>query len=170
MKKLFDLQTGKYLELGKDWLDGGEYIKVAHESYKELGLNLKNDDFRLHTFEVNPNHELNSRWKEMFKGCIHTRGDNVNIKVRQFEVEGKTYTLGDIFQVYLNKRGDYMFDARAISFPTINIKYNQNGEIIKLGSFKVIKVELYGNILEEYSKSLRGEENRLEEFEKLLGF
>ena len=30
MKKLFEVKTGQFLELGKDWLDGVDYIIICN--------------------------------------------------------------------------------------------------------------------------------------------
>ena len=137
MKKLFDLQTGKYLELGKDWLDGANYIIILAKGIHVKDLQYIKDN----PYHQNTDHELNTRWNSLFKDCVYG--------VRYVLVGIAKANMADVIKI--DQQGSY-------------IRYHYG-----LGS-SFFPFEVIGNLIKEYSKNLRSEENRLEEFERLLGF
>ena len=80
-----------------------------------------------------------------------------------FYIEGVEHKYSDVFRFYINKKGDYMVDYRAINCQALNCKFDKDNKIIKLGNTKIIKIEYIGNPFEEYSKQLRNEPNKFDE-------
>ena len=204
MKKLFDLQTGKYLELGRDWLDGGEYIALSNSAQYNIEELMTESETLSLCYDIdgvfcngdpfivlynNTTHELNKKWSSLFKDCIY--GD------RYITIEGDPdlrYKTGDIYfakmdydsgipddpreeQLYANeyvalKHIDHEIGSQnGIEYTELGLKllgvlhnnkyYFFDGIYFFLKSFK-------GNLLEEYSKQLRGEEDKLKELESYI--
>ena len=116
--KLLDLQTGKYLELGKDWLYGGEDIivnkcSIGYKIYEAI------------------QHKDSEKFFMYDEDCLFTD-----------ELQEPLKTLCE-------ENGAVMYGSRYILF--------EPGEC-----------DDYNSIFEEYSKSLRGEENQFEELMELF--
>lgn len=205
MKKLFDIQTGEYLELGKDWLDGGEYVctalrpQIIHGVLQSTLVDMNIHVLRYSLESKNSTHKLNTEWNSLFKDCVY--GDRYvligkNLKVgdvfqtsRISNCPYKKWNYGSVFYIYsYNSNGANIIDLH-------HSKYIHSGELNGFGqpfewivtkdlsiydasswqhfyedSFSLSEGKVLGNLLEEYSKFTRDEENKLLEFEKLLGF
>ena len=150
--KVLDLETGKYLELGEAWEYCGEYIrKIACEQilYKTP-----------HTDPL-----INSICEKT--GAVVYGGRYVLMN-EIFYIEGIEHKYGDVFRFYINKRGDYMVDYRAINCQALNCKFDKDGKIIKLGNTNIVKIEYIGSPFEEYSKQFRNEPNKFDELKAFL--
>lgn len=213
MKKLFDIQTGEYLELGTDWLDGGEYIEVwewKEDQYLEMspdsglppikiewtefseGSNysvgqfvrkdnkgyIVDDAYNLYPYGFisrikvykNPTHKLNTEWNTLFKNCVY--GDRY-VKVNYWRP-----TKAMIEKMDYVDEDNYIATIWRTIENLIAIERNKAKPIYHYTLLRHIRIgvdshylgEYCGNLLEEYSKFTRDEENKLLEFEKLLGF
>ena len=109
---------------------------------------------------LNPTHTLNNKFNGLFKGCVYGKDNDIAVKVRQFEFQGKVYKVGDMVQTssfkknwivrYNNKEngGWYLFDS----------KYT-----VTIGMLLYSK--LIGNLLDEYLEG-KNELAKLCEFNK----
>ena len=116
--KLLDLETGKYLELGKDWLYGGEDIivnkcSIGYKIYEAI------------------QHKDSEKFFMYDEDCPFTD-----------ELQEPLKTFSEVM-------GAVMYGDRYVLF-----------ELMECGD--------YNSIFEEYSKSLRGEENKLNELMELI--
>ena len=188
--KLLDLQTGKYLELGKDWWYGGDallfnkdivdFVQNKVRGYEPNDCesdyyieNIENDimeeDEMFDTFYKKHKSEPPLPLKGICKkvGTVVYGGRYV-LMSEIFFVEGVEHKYGDFFRFYINKKGDYMVDYRAINCQVLNCKFDKDDKIIKLGNTNIIKIEYIGNPFEEYSKQLRNEPNKFDELNELF--
>ena len=127
--KLLDLETGKYLELGKDWLYGGNAIHIICQDYVE--------DMKYFDDEVIINDYIHGN-----AGCD---GDLIQANIYLEEKTEPQEPLKTPCEV----NGAVMYGSRYILF--------EPGEC-----------DDYNSIFEEYSKSLRGEENELNKLMELF--
>lgn len=65
---------------------------------KHNNVNAAMDIMRLFTHDINPTHPLNTKFNGLFKNCVYGQDDDIAVKVRQFEFEGKVYKVGDVFE------------------------------------------------------------------------
>jgi hypothetical protein len=119
--KLLDSQTGKYLELGKDWLYGGECVHLFTEEVEKF-IEQKPINDAIHN--------------GFYADCMYIKA------CFQTEPQG-------ILKTPCEVNGAVMYGSRYILF--------EPGEC-----------DDYNSIFEEYSKSLRGEENELNKLMELI--
>jgi hypothetical protein len=139
--KLVDLQTSKYLELENDWLYGGRAINISN----------KNGSGYYYYKQSEPQGILKTICEKI--GAV-VYGDRYVI---QKHYKDDLY-YGDIVNIGFGGYPipNYSFSIRVIGGKYVleDCRHFINGKI--------------GNIFEEYSKSLRGEENRLNELMELI--
>ena len=156
--KLLDLETGKYLELRKDFYYGGEAIIVHSYTKEEL-----TDCEEFTGFEQAINHDSASvkLWIE-YKSEPPTELKEICEKVGAV-VYGGRYVLieneycGDI--LFVQDRFDYWNKFYSVCKSDGTLTNQRLGDWI---------TKVLGNIFEEYSKKLRNEPNQFDELKELL--
>ena len=89
MKKLFNVKTGQFLELGKDWLDGGNCIYTEmkpHHNDKQINISeIENNQFIISCkfYKQNPTHPLNTMWNGIYNGCVYGDGEYVVVEISE---------------------------------------------------------------------------------------
>lgn len=152
--KLLDLQIGKYLELGNDWGYFGYYIKAKNPEnfiYDITGEYQKTE----------PQEPL-KRLCNLIGAVVY--GDRY-VLLECFRI----YAIGDICKCVWNSHNEYCDIGYLGKDKKISNGfglYDQEGFIGSLPNFK--SIEILGNTFEEYSKQLRNELNKLNEFETIL--
>jgi hypothetical protein len=215
MKKLFDIQTGKYLELGNDWLDGREYIVLTEASQDDIDM-ANNFEYQKEALgyypdytpnewiensknqKLNTTHELNTKWNGLFKDCVY--GDryvliNIITAGSVFKQVQYFHNISN-FQItklgFVPKLSDELYKVKVLTEGHKgNVNYNVTPNIMILDQQKFCfyhtsdswvsvpsinpdydnceqETTKIGNLLEEYSKSLHGEKNKLKELEELI--
>lgn len=173
--KLLDLQTGKYLELGKDWLYGGEYIvintcKIGYSVYeaiqhKDSEKFFKYDKDCLFTDELNePLKTLCEKTGAVVYGGRYVLLNEIDVWVYNNDLEPQKIKTGDI----VKEKTSYMYNNRLLinvaDFfldTTENIKTTHKIGKKTFSKFDFFAIEnILGNIFEEYSKQLRNEPNK----------
>jgi hypothetical protein len=172
--KLLDLQTGKYLELGKDWLYGGEYIvintcKIGYSVYEAI------------------QHKDSEKFFKYDKDCLFTDELNEPLKTLCEKTGAVVYGGRYVLIKTITQNGVCVKDGDILQ----NTKYCQYGKILlnttlhclpeefKEMIFYKVKIEgnkcdvdmdckVIGNIFEEYSKQLRNEPNKFKELMELI--
>lgn len=131
MKKLFNVKTGQFLELRKDWLDGCKYIVLIDKLIDKInGADIIANEVK------NIMHPLNTMWSGIYNGCVYGDGDYVVVEI------GENKTIDTIIQL----------ENGVDQFTAINMDIDYR---------KII-------LIIEYSKYLRGEENKLSELENFI--
>ena len=166
--KLLDLQTGKYLELGKDWLYGGKWI-ILMSCHRKHYTTI--DEYFIESNSINI---TNTRWlKSEPQGILKTLCDETGAVVY-----GDRYVLLNFSN---NKTvGDVIkHNPKCTQFDQLPKMYHTNKEIYEILTKACVlceemgysseyvdpnyHCEITGNHFEEYSKQLRKEENKFEE-------
>ena len=177
--KLFDIETGKYLELGKDWLYGGNGILLIDIMQKEL-----NESFEIAIANAMQGNEhalyqySYGQMKTEPTGTLKTLCDLTGAVVY-----GGRYVL---LQSSGNKTvGDVIkHNPKRTQFDQLPKIYHTNKEVCEILSKDFVLCEEMGyrseyvdpdyhceticNAFEEYYKSLRNEENKLKEIINLI--
>ena len=169
--KLLDLQTGKYLELGQDWLYGGEYIRM-----------LKYDNRYI------PDDHIISEPQEPLKTLCEKTGAVIFFGAKWCSDNlGKVYGGRYVLLQFANNKtvGDVIkHNPKRTQFDQLPKMYHTNKEVCEILSKDVVLCEemgysseyvdpdyhskIIGNIFEEYSKQLRNEPNKFEELMELI--
>ena len=148
--KLFDLQTGKYLELDNDWLYGGRAIRILS----------KNSTGYYYYRQSEPQEPLKTLCEKT--GAV-VYGDRYvlfeNKECGNIYCEKNKW--GTVY--YLNK-DIYSF----IPCPEFNPENDKKATVQMFFSLNKCEDNLISNLFEEYSKSLRGEENGLNKLMELI--
>lgn len=166
--KLLDLQTGKYLELGKDWGYFGKFILLNLGSAIELNIkewgsvSYGDNAYGWHGYigqEIKQPHT---------DPIINEIADRLGAVIY-----GGRYVLltSDDSWYYANnvrKLGDMIKFNCAMQSCFVRI-ISKDGIDFDTNKFVATPVEYYlGNIFEECSKQLRNEPNKFEEFKQLI--
>ena len=162
--KLLDLQTGKYLELGKEWLYGGNRIIIYPQTFYEA---LKKSHIFSKGFDIVSLSEPQEPLKTLCEktGAVIYGGRYVLLSSEQdtsIHDDNHCYKNGDVV------RGGYV----AICTAETHYSYHQN--VLDIPNFQDSceagflwsKYEILGNIFEEYSKQLRNEPNKFDELKE----
>lgn len=170
--KLLDLQTGKYLELGKEWVYGGEHIivskcNIGYEVYEAIQ---HNNSEKLYAYDNDYliTEELNEQLKALCEetGAVVYGGRYVLLFSEQ------DTSIHDDNHCY--KNGDVVSDGRRhgyVAICTASTHYSYHQNVLDIPNFQdscdagflSSKYEMLGNIFEEYSKQLRNEPNQFDE-------
>jgi len=171
--KLFDIETGKYLELGTDWLYGGNGILLIDIMQKELNESLEiaitnaiqGNERALYQYSY-------GKMKTEPQGTLKTLCDLTGAVVygnRYVLIENKE--CGNIY-CKKNKWGTvYYLNEDIYSFipcPEFNPENDKKATVQMFFSLDKCEDNLINNIFEEYSKSLRNQENKLGEILNLI--
>ena len=158
--KLLDLQTGKYLELGKDWLYGGICrVKINMNFYLDDDNNqLK--DHKGKSWKLLDEYAFTGVNKSEPQGMLKTLCDKTGAVIY-----GDRYAFlgneecGNVFSFLWKSLVDWFFDFQ-----------NSEGNFsrIKKSFGEKFESRFLGNLFEEYSKQLRKEENKFEELMEKL--
>jgi len=173
--KLFDIETRKYLELGKEWLYGGNGILLIDIMQKEINESLEiaivnamqGNEHTLYQYSY-------GQMKTHPTGTLKTLCDLTGAVVyggryvlnphyatmRAVIVDGGEY--GKIYRIeslYKCKIQNYVISGDEYLKYRPELVYTESG---------YTEFYIYGNPFEEYSKSLRNEENKLEEILNLI--
>jgi hypothetical protein len=151
--KLLDSQTGKYLELGEDWLYGGEDIivnkcSIGYKIYEAI-QHKDSEKFFMYDEDCPFTDELQEPLKTL---CENTGAVVYGGRYVLLESEG----CGNVYSVENKRCGDSFYDIVDNEGLFRETHYN-NDEITSIG-----------NIFEEYSKQLRNEPNKFEELLELI--
>jgi hypothetical protein len=155
--KLLDLQTGKYLELGKEWLYGGKWI-ILMSCHRKHYTTI--DEYFIESNSINI---TNTRWlKTEPQGKLKTLCDKTGAVVYGDRYvllsdyrSGCGYYSGDVFLI------EDRFYSIAGHYFLYKGTFNQD----QLGDWVHTFV---CNLFEEYSKQLRKEENKFDELMEKL--
>jgi|688.fasta_scaffold318833_1 hypothetical protein len=185
--KLLDLQTGKYLELGKDFLYGGGYITICDGAMDIACGQIKNQPNKLNFIQEYFHVYKQSEPQEPLKTLCEKTGaviyggryvlmDKMDGTVMQetqyfYKKPNITSKSKSTVKYYLNNNSCFkVFCSTWQELRWIcndeEAKFIKDGYIFCKTSDNVI-VE-YGNIFEEYSKQLRNEPNKFEELMALI--
>jgi hypothetical protein len=154
--KLPDLQTGKYLELGKDWLYGGEYIVtmscIEDKYYNECcfltdsGWHYEDSDFAgARLYKSEPQGTLKTL-------CDKTGGVVYGLRYVLLTEKSGIFCENNMYILYLKGK-------RIESLTTETMNFNKKYQ--KLPTDDILPFE-------EYSKQLRKEENKFDELMEQL--
>jgi hypothetical protein len=173
--KLLDLETGKYLELGEDWLYGGEYIVKKDEGVNTNIYLAIREGFDTQHFISEPPQPIKTLCEKtgaVVYGGRYVLMNEIDVWVYNNDLQPKKIKTGDVIKEqtsYLDRKytvinvSDFFLDT------TEGIKTTH-----KLGKKTFSKYDFFaieknfGNIFEEYSKQLRNEPNKFEELMKLI--
>jgi hypothetical protein len=173
--KLLDLETGKYLELGEDWLYGGEYIVKKDEGVNTNIYLAIREGFDTQHFISEPPQPIKTFCEKtgaVVYGGRYVLMNEIDVWVYNNDLQPKKIKTGDVIKEqtsYLDRKytvinvSDFFLDT------TEGIKTTH-----KLGKKTFSKYDFFaieknfGNIFEEYSKQLRNELNKFEELMKLI--
>ena len=141
--KLLDLQTGKYLELRKDWLYGGKYIYVFYKRGEGC------DDER----------DGNGYYKDEPQEPLKTLCEKTGAVVY-----GGRYVLLE-FKEYCDEELRKIVDIVTDGLVVCDDVLEEKVEDLKNAINKQYNIMI---IFEEYSKQLRNEPNKFDELNELL--
>jgi hypothetical protein len=171
--KLLDIETSKYLELGKDFFYGGKCISCFYDSVNELHTV---DDFK------------NAIEQGFYADCNYIKVEEIS------EPQEPLKTLCDLTGAVVYG-GRYVLNPHYATMRAVIVDGGEYGKIYRIESLYKCKIQnyvisgdeylkyrpelvytesgytefyIYGNPFEEYSKSLRNEENKLEEILNLI--
>ncbi len=179
--KLLDLQTGKYLELGKDWGYFGEFILLNLGSAIELtikewgSVSYGDNAYGWHGYigqaikQPHADPIVNDIAEKV--GAVIYGGRYVLLSSEQdtsIHDDNHCYKNGDVV------RSGHGHGYVAICTASTHYSYHQN--VLDIPNFQDSceagflwsKYEILGNIFEEYSKQLRNEPNKFDELNELL--
>ena len=166
--KLYDLQEGKYLELGEDWLYGGEFIivnicKIGYSIYEAI-QHKDSEKFFMYDedcpFTDEPQEPLKTICKNT--GAVVYGGRYVLFENKECgNIYCEKNKWGTVY--YLNK-DIYSF----IPCPEFNLENDKKQTVARFFSLDNCQDNVIGNIFEEYSKQLRNEPNKFKELIKLV--
>ena len=179
--KLYDLQEGKYLELGKDFLYGGvgilvSKIKLDFPLPMYLFNAVKSDYDWLNNAQTQPVNISDIATFETIRGLIQEPLKTLCEKTGAVVYGGRYVLLnnekcGNIY-CEQNKWGTvHYLNKNIYSFmPCLefNLENDKKQTVARFFSLDNCQDNVIGNIFEEYSKSLRGEENELNKLMELF--
>ena len=151
--KLLDLQTGKYLELGKDFYYGGDHIvvnkcNVGYQIYEAIQrkdserLSIDNKDC---PFAAEPPLELKEICEKV--GAVVYGGRYVLFLDQE---------MGSVYNIKNEYRGEEFIDYKC-----------KNGDFSSgYNIYNNVIITFLGNPFEEYSKQLRNEPNKFDELKQ----
>ena len=124
MKKLFNVKTGQFLELGggqiyESWYDGKDHILIMLEFDKAKSLDInfedadedpKNPTYLLYClkYKQNLSHSLNAMWNGIYNGCVYGDGEYVVVDFTYFKLDDniRYFYNGDVINVYFGEQTD----------------------------------------------------------------
>ena len=179
--KLLDLQTGKYLELEKDFYYGGNGVMIHSYTDEELTVYEELPDFTPHQYI---SYDLNddTKYKKTLKNGFDEIIDNDTATVKLW-IEYKSEPPLELKEI-CEKVGAVVYGGRYVLFldqemgSVYNIKNEYRGEEFidykcKNGVFSSGYniynndiITFLGNIFEEHSKQLHNEPNKFEELKQ----
>ena len=169
--KLLDLQTGKYLELGKDWLCGGKCVHLFTEEIEGFKEQEPINDAIHNGF---------------YADCMYLKAcdqDQPQEPLKTLCEQTGAVVYGDRYVLFENKEcGNiyceknkwgtvYYLNKDIYSFipcPEFNPENDKKATVQMFFSLNKCEDNLISNLFEEYSKSLRGEENGLNKLMELI--
>lgn len=187
--KLLDLETNNYLELGKHWLYGGDWIvlmsfmplynRVENAWFIEgnEGTNITNARYLI-SEPPEPLKPLCERIGVIMYGGRYVLLNTITIDVKmQFGIEKRSATTGDNFGCglfcfsYYSYEKYVRYSIKEDDYGLENKTFTGFGVTLSTQEIDIDWVSyakpLY-NIFEEYSKQLRNEPNKFEELLELL--
>lgn len=167
--KLLDLEIGKYLELGKYWLYGGNYIIIYPQTY------IFSKDFDIVSLSE-PQEPLKTLCEKTGAVVYGERYVLLNgFKVPESNKYDKDhYFIGDVASVCVNaydKADEYRLMILA-SCESVLLRWYEIHKFKKQGHFCITSEidtdysDWFENIFEEYSKQLRNEPNKFDELKE----
>ena len=183
--KLLDLQTGKYLELGKDFYYGGGQIILMENLKNDIEENCKfaiKNVLERNDYETSFHANTHAQYKSEPQGILKTLCDKTSAVIygdRYVLLNGERdtsihddnhfYKIGDVVVNEYNCYG-------CVTIGLCSTEYSYHNNVVDIPELRgncesgvlCCKFEILGNLFEEYSKQLRKEENKFDELMEQL--